>query len=505
MKIYWSTMLLLSLLALIASCGQEQFGTIPQSMNPNPDPLVVNNQVSCSQRTLINPIVDVLYVVDNSTSNNYISSDVKTGIQNTINTISSEFDYRIIGTPLLATAGGNNDFQVLAKNPSSLPAAITAQKTVTSSSQFTFFSNQVSGSAEPGLDRVRGFISAHQSDGLFRQGAYLFVVLVSNGYDTDIETMTNVNGQTGYTTNGLDNYAARKASLLQLKSYLNSQQFRLFSVVPHTPCQSGWRAATRSYMQMSKDLYNSDSNLTDQETRTTPDSYNLCLKTSTLSCDGQLNMTNPGCNGFCEKNPTHVSCNIFNSINATIKQVIIPHKYKYWPITFTETTSGLDLNSIKVFKNGPNSAPVQMTSGWSYLHNPTNTPFNTRIEPTPEGEPTTAKHLIQFDAGNEIVYPNCVQITSTSNLEYFQYIVINKIPKMDSVVLKVRNTVIPQSSTNGWSYEGYKFDTNIKVNYDGYSDLPEAKRTGYFIKLNGSENYYKSGDSVVIDYIPKTN
>lgn len=445
-------------------------------MNPNPDPLVVNNQVSCSQRTLINPIVDVLYVVDNSTSNDYISSSVKTGIQKTIDSISKEFDYRIIGIPLLATAAGDENYQILAKDPSTLPA-ITAQKTVTSSSQFSFFSNQVPGSNEPGLNRVRSFISSHQSDGLFRQGAYLFVVLVSNGYDTDIETMVNVNGQTGYTTNGLDNYNARKAGLLELKSYLNSQQFRLFSVVPHSPCQSGWRAATRSYIKMSKDLYQNDPSLTDQGSSTTPDSYNLC-------------------NG---------SSAVFYSINATIKQVIIPHKYKYWPITFTETASGLDRNSIKVFKNGPNSAPVQMTSGWSYLHNPTNATYNTRIEPTPEGEPTTAKHLIQFDAGNEIVYPNCVQITSTSNLEYFQYIVINKIPKMESVVLKVRNTVIPQSSTNGWSYEGYKFDTNIKVNYDGYSDLPEAKRTGYFIKLNGSENYYKSGDSVVIDYIPKTN
>src|SRR3989338_2492121 len=103
MKTYWSTFLSLSLLLVLASCGAEQFGTTPQSQIQPADPLISNNQVSCSNHTLIKPIVDVLYVVDNSTSNFYISSSVKTGIQKTIDGISSKFDYRIIGTPLIAT------------------------------------------------------------------------------------------------------------------------------------------------------------------------------------------------------------------------------------------------------------------------------------------------------------------------------------------------------------------------------------------------------------------
>ena len=82
---------------------------------------------------------------------------------------------------------------------------------------------------------------------------------------------------------------------------------------------------------------------------------------------------------------------------------------------------------------------------------------------------------------------------------------IPKIPKLESVVLKIRGQTIPQSGTNGWSYVGYKFEQNIKVQNLGFSELPAANRTGYFIQLNGSSNYYKSGESVTIDYVPASN
>jgi hypothetical protein len=97
-----------------------------------------------------------------------------------------------------------------------------------------------------------------------------------------------------------------------------------------------------------------------------------------------------------------------------------------------------------------------------------------------------------------------VQIISETNPEYFGYVVLPKIPKLESVTLKIRGQVIPQSSSNGWSYIGQQ-TRNIKVPYLGFIDQPAALRTGYMIKLNGTSNYYKSGESVTIDYIPATN
>lgn len=477
MKIYWSAFLSLMLLLVLAGCGAEQFGTTPQNTSSTIDPVSVHNQASCSQRTLIRPEIDFLFVVDNSTSNAYISSSIKSQIQGTINSISKQFDYRVIGTPLLETTNGNNDYQVLAESPASLPS-FTLSKQITSSSQFTFFSNQVQGSLEPGLDRVRSFITAHQNDGLFRQNAYLFVVLVSNGYDTDIEQVVNVNGQTGYTSNGAAIYAQRKASLLQLKTYLNSQQFRLFSIVPHTQCQSGWRAATRSYKQMSQDLYQQHSpQLTDSGNN---DSTDLCGSVSS----------------------------VFAGINSSIQQITLPHKYKYWPITFSGGSTGLDPNSIKVYKSSPSAAPVLLpASAYSYIYNSSNSVYNTKVEPLPAGEPTSVTHLIEFTSGNEIVYPDCVQISSTTNTEYFKYVVIDKAPKLTNPVpvLKINGNEIPPSATNGWSYIGLQTNKNIKVNHNGYSDLPAMNRTGYFIQLNGSNNYYKSGDSVDFYYQPEGN
>jgi hypothetical protein len=480
MKIYWPAFLSLLLLLALASCGGEQFGTTPQSNSSQPNAVTAFQQASCSNHTLIKPEVDILYVVDNSTSSYYLASDIKTAIQNTINSISSDFDYRVIGTPLLQTPTGNQDYQVLAKNPSTLPSTTTDKK-VNAASEFSFFSNPVPGSLEPGLERIRSFIAEHSSltpasEKLLRRGAYLFIVLVSNGRDTDIESP--MPGGSGETIQNLSVYNARKASLVNLKASLASQQFRLFSLVTHPGCaKSGWNPSPKSYIQMSKDLYNQTPFPTDQSGDPSPDSYDLC--------QGQIS-------------------GVFTSVNSAIQQIIVPHTYKYWPITFSETATGLNTAEIKVYKSSPSSAPTLLpSSSWTYISNSGLTSYNTRILPT-AGEPTTARHLIQFASGHEVTYPNCIQITSTSNLEYFGYVVMAKNPNVSTIVLKINGQTIPQSSTNGWSYIGQQ-TRNIKVQHDGFSDQPAVIRTGYMVQLNGSSHYYKSGDNVEIYYVPATN
>ncbi len=475
MKIYWSAFLSLFLLLALASCGGEQFGTTPQTNASQPNAVTAFQQASCSNYTLVKPEVDILYVVDNSTSSYYLANDIKTAIQNTISSISDQFDYRVIGTPLLKTSTGDEDYQVLAKSPDSLPATATNKK-VSSASEFTFFANLVPGSQEPGLERVRAFLTAHQADGLFRQKSYLFVVLVSNGRDTDIETA--MMGGSGETIQNLAVYNARKASLLTLKSYFASTQFRLFSMVTHPGCaKSGWLPSAKSYIQMSKDLYNQPPYPVDQGSDSSPDSYDIC--------SGSIS-------------------GVFTGVNSAIKQIIVPHTYKYWPITFNDTPTGLNTNDIKVYKSSPTSAPTLLpASSWTYISNSSGTSYDTRILPT-AGEPTTAHNLIQFTSGNEITYPDCIQITSTSNPEYFGFVVMGKKPNESTIILKINGQIIPQSSSNGWSYVGLQ-TRNIKVANNGFSELPAALRTGYMVQLNGSSNYYKSGDNVEIYYVPATN
>jgi hypothetical protein len=412
----------------------------------------------------------------------WISADVKTAIQNTVGTISNQFDYRIIGTPLLKTGNGNQDYQVLAKTPSSLPGTVSNSKVLSAASQFSFFSGTPANPSEPeaGLRRADEFISAHlsfpgQTNGLFRQNAYLIIVLISNGKDHEVEYL-NGNFEPQQNLSVFNTRKNRFVGPSGLKQYLSSKQFRLFSVTANVKgCKTGYYSSLKSYTAMSQALH--DSHNFSANNNPYDDHYDLC------DSDG--------------------ISSVFGDINSTIQQITIPHKYNRWPITYTETATGLNPATIKVYKSSPTQQPTLLpASSFTYIHNPNQNPYDTRIEPLPTGEPTTSKHLIQFTANNEVTYPECVQITSESNPEYFGYVVIPKNPIPSSVVLKIKGQVIPQSATNGWSIGGYQFEKNIKVLHLGFSDLPEAKRTGHFINLNGSNNYYKSGDSVTIDYVP---
>jgi hypothetical protein len=470
MRIYWSAFLTLLLLFALGGCGQEQFGAAPQTKAEKAPEVSLYTQASCAERTQINPEVDFLYLVDNSSSNYYISSSIKAEIEKTISSVSNQFDYRIIGTPLLKTAGGDEDYQVLAKSPKKLASSFDNKK-IKAPSDFNFFSNIVQGSNEPGLRRAIEFMTAHQSDGLFRKNAYTFVVIVSNGRDTEVEVPMSPTTQETIQLTTV--YNERLQSFATLKAYFNSKQFRLFSIAPLSSCVSGYKPAKKSYAAMSKDLYLAHSPaLTDQGTSDAyPDHYDLCSSVSS----------------------------VFSSINSTIKQVTLPHKYKYWPMT--ATNDYLDPSSIKVFKSSPSSAPVEIKTGWKYVNNSSNATYNTRIEPTP-GEPTSARHLVEFDPGSEIVYPSCVNITSSTYPEYFGYIVIPRQPDFQQpVIVKINGKVIPKSETDGWSWIGYKANFNIKVPHDGAPDTPEALKSGFMFKLNGSANYYQSGDSVEVNYL----
>jgi hypothetical protein len=103
-----------------------------------------------------------------------------------------------------------------------------------------------------------------------------------------------------------------------------------------------------------------------------------------------------------------------------------------------------------------------------------------------------------------VTYPDCVLVTSVSRTEFFDYVVLPQKPIIATLSIRINGRVIPQSSTNGWTDETLTQKTiNIKAAYPSPADEnPPVMRTGFMIKLNGINNYYKSGDSIEVNYNP---
>lgn len=298
--------------------------------------------------------------------------------------------------------------------------------------------------------------------------ARTIIVLVSNGRDADIEQQGPYgNGETIY------NASAFASALSSLKSKKNAgYQLRFASVTAHTSCQSGWFSSQMSYVQMSKEIYNS-SGASDQDGDSSPDAYDLCG------------------NGFSS---------VFASVNSSIKQVLIAHGYRYWPITFAENNETVDINEIKVTKISPNGAKTSLVKDvdWTYQDNVYPMLINTREVPS-AGEPITGRHFVRFSS--LLMYPDCVLVTSVSRTEYYDWVVLPKKPLLP-VTVKVNGVEIPQSAMST-SQVGTSQTLNIKAAYPTAADEnPPVMRTGFMIQITNPQYYYKSGDNVETLYTP---
>lgn len=468
MKTKRSAFLSLLFFTFLAGCGNEQFGTGGQSSNSTANPLMSYSHQSCSNFTLIKPKVDVVYVVDNSASSYYLASDIKQALKNTVDTLSGDFDYRVIGTPLIETANGNNDYQVMT-NSTDLAGLPGSPKRIQNSSEFTFFSNPGGGGYERGLNRVYSFVNYHKGS-LLRNNAYTLIVLISNGRDNDVEAQSPYgNGEPIYNAS---NFASALSNLKSMKNSLQAQQFRFVSVTAHSQCKAGWFSSLKSYVQMSKELYNYSS-ATDQDGDSSPDAYDLC---------------GPGLSS------------IFASVNSSIKQVVVSHGYRFWPITFAENNEAVSLSEIRVTKVSQSGAKTELTRNvdWTYQDNVNPMNINTREVPTP-GEPVYGRHFVRFNS--LLMYPDCVLVTSVSRTEYFDWVVLPKKPLLP-VTVKVNGVEIPQSALST-SQVNTSQTLNIKAPYPQAADEnPPVMKTGFMIQITNPQYYYKSGDNVETLFTP---
>lgn len=466
------SLFLFASLLLLASCGKEQFGTASKSESTSVSGLEKYSATFETKRTLLKPKVDILYVVDNSSSTVHIQQALKDSVTATLGTISTQFDLRVISTPLISTS--TSDYSVYTNSTDSLPST---SNIVPSASLLLnpIFNNIATGNVtERGLARTIEFLNDHRSTGLgaslMRPNAYHLIILVSNGHDQEVEEVTNPNGETSLRKeNGVTVFSKRLASFTQLKTNLQSQKIRLFSVTASNKCtmktntstyRSGWISSELSYQNMSKQLYQ----LAEASDSNTRDVYDLCE-------DGLSKL--------------------FAGVNGSIKEEVVPHQYLYFPVTFANNNAIVDTNAIQVKKISGNT--VTTLSGWTYEYYPNGASKPMRTNP--DSEYVSSKHFIKLN--QPLVYPDNILITSTSLVEYFQYVVIPRPAKNDgSIVIRVNGNDIPKTET---SYEGYKANTNIKPNG---SNTPDVLKSGYFIKITNPTYFYKSGDSVDVYYTP---
>lgn len=468
MKTYRSTLFSLLVLAALSGCGNEQFGTGGQSSSDTVPSVSAYSAQSCSNYTLIKPKVDVVYVVDNSASTYYVANDIKNALSATISTLSSDFDYRVIGTPLIQTANGNQDYQVMT-NSSDLAGLPSDSRRVQSSGSFTFFANAAGGGYERGLDRAYSFVNFHKSSGLVRPAAHTIIVLVSNGRDNDVEAQSPYgNGEPVYNAS---NFAT---SLSRMKTLKNAgYQLRFSSVTAQSSCKSGWFSSLKSYVQMSKEIYQYTSSIegsSDQDSSSTPDAYDLCSR------------------GFSS---------VFASVNSSIKQVLIKHGYRYWPITFLNNgDNNVDQDKIVVTRVSSSGAKTVLAKGsdWIFDDRGTSMSVLTREMPT-AGEPVTGRFFVRFNS--LLYYPDCVLVTSVSQTETFNKVVLPKKPLLP-VVVKVNGVEIPQSALDTSAVNSSQ---TVNIKYSPANTSP-VMRTGFVITITDPTYYYKSGDNVESLYTP---
>lgn len=462
----WHLSLLLLALAWGSGCSKDQFAGTPKSDSYTASNVQLVSLQTCANRTLIKPPVDVLYLVDNSQSSQYIN--VKEQLRNTIQRISGEFDYHIMVAPMLPDGQSDTSRPTIVSSTTGLSSSVV----VVSLEGLTFFSTGTTGAnTEETFSRAVGLVSNNRSNGIFRNNANTIIVLVSNGNETSVYNNLN-----GFQSFDQSKFTTKYNAFIGLRNSLNAATFRYFSIVASSTCVSGY-ANGDAYRRMSQAIY-ATQNLdgtsnSDQSGRSTPDSYDLCNNQYTALYDG---------------------------VNGSIHQNVIPHKYNYWPIS-NDPTASINTNDIHVYKisgSTQTELAADMTNGYQYVGALYNQ--NTRYSPT-AGEPATGLFVKLFGSG-EVTYPDCVLAKTSSAIEYYNYVVAPTKPVESSIIVRIRGVNVPQSSTNGWSYVGYLENQNIKINSDGTPNTTSpVRKTGYFVKLTGSY-VYSSGDTVEIFYSP---
>jgi hypothetical protein len=523
------TILILSM--LLYSCAKDEFRS-PINSNPYQTSAKESfSSQSCADFTYVRPPVDLLFVWDNSTSSLFFDTKVKQALNNIINNISDRFDYNVMMAPLLGNGNtGSYFFSRSGLNPGSGITTIDKSQAANYLDQFP----KVQGSYENGVSRVVDLLHNNQTNGVFRQGAYTLVVMMSNDDDN---SWVDPNATYEFDPYRRDQYLNGKShDLLCLRGNydsansglysslfsrygsncagapaINSMMMRFISISalfsPNSCTASSQVTTNYIYRKTSEKIYstgytNSYSNpqtiVMHQEEG--PDAFNICY--------GNY-------------------LNVFDGVNNAITDAIIAHEYRFWPLApagqeIDPASLNVTMSNGSTFQAIPNDVQiVRDLTGKNDRDNNGNPvhgyrivngvgTFNTRFLPT-QGEPYTGQ-VIELFGNAKVTYPACLLINFTEPDAYYGYVHLADRPLESSIELRINGNVITQGGPNGWELlkdgTAPRWLSNFNIKIVSPSDFtpktPGDLKTGYFLKLSGSA-IYSNNAKVEVNYQPTLN
>jgi hypothetical protein len=504
---------------ILAGCGADQFAPKRVSDNAVVPGIEQNTAQSCSAFTLVKPKVDFLFLWDNSTSSTFINPQTKAALNNTIDLVSSRFDYHVLLAPLVTRTSDSLNYQakLISENTDGLNSSALSMKIDRSLASDALNFNYSAGSQEKGVKRAIDLIKGNISNGIFRSKSYLYVVVLSNQNDSSWQQQqVAAADENQYLDEQFNRLICVRNPVIAgancTGAALDSYQLRFMNITAFSddtngascPNVSRWDAGS-TYQKFASRVYSEPYpdpmggapvyRQLDQNDRpyTQRDSYDLCSQSSFTS--------------------------IFDGINASINDTLIQHKYNYWPVA-TSGASAIDPNEIRVIKNGVEmprlNSPIPFgASGFTFTN--TVQTVNTRYAPTP-GE-SFSGYVVRLYGNAEVTYPECISVQTQSPKEWFGYINLQTKPVESSIAVKINGQTVSQSSTNGWQLiksagqPAYFSSKNIKITAPGafcpsnsttYCEgSPPLNKSGYFLQLNGNA-VYSNGAVIEVIYDPST-
>ncbi len=461
---------------ILVSCGKQQFATNKYAEEQSTSSIKTQNwnNPAYSQFTYIRPKVDFLIMIDNSGSYNYIKPKIEGSLRTLVDHISNDFDSQIAIAPLMGT-GNSSEYYVIDEDPSNLIGVPNSQLIPLSQAGQKIVSFNPGLGKELGLDRTKSLYNDFRNKNIIRGDSHQMVVLISNGDHLSGDEPTPYD----ITTFAPQKYLGIKSTLTQ------QEQFRFFTVVPHTIC-NGVKQSYGVYRKVSGLFYNDVPNTFKTSYPTNGDSFDICG-----------NFTN-----------------IFESINRTIQPEVLRHTYDYWPLVVTNDSNYIHDNDIDVDDlevaivdvNG-NEKLLQKstTDGYSYIGFQQGLQIRKLMNGVASrGEAYNGFFIKLNGQQNEVTNPSWVRIRTKTNTHYYGYVKLDYKPDPSSIKLIINGAEVPKSTTNGWEYLGGPSTRNIRIKGIGdYTPVtPAVTKSGWFIKLHGNK-IYTNNSSINVHYFPQ--
>ena len=478
MKLLTTFLLLITL--LITSCSEEPIGKKDQNVNIVATDVESFEVTTQSLSRLEKPPVDILYVIDNTGSTLADSfQSIKAELEQTIYHVSQEFDYHIYFAPLVPSSEDSiTGYPLLLSNPNSV--GDLAELNVVSVNNLNMFSPAAGNNQENGLERALAIVEYNRTNDIFRENAHTIIVMISNGDDTSTKEV--INGNVVDNQQKLNELKEDYKKLTKkyaeenfVSNPLNAETLRFISLVAFSKCNF-WTPGN-TYRTVSKEVYDYqelNSELSSAEQANDPrDQFDLC--------SGEYS-------------------DIFDSINKSIRQILVGHKYDHWLIS-TQSESNVEESDITLTKiNGKTGErtdiPRDSENGFEYLGYKEKQ--NTRYYPD-AGEAVTGL-VVKLNGDARVSFPDYIVAKTRTPTEFFGYLALPQAPELETLKVEINGTSYGQSKTDGWSYLGWRDVINTKVpGPENASVEPPLNKSGYIIQLHGGA-IFSSGDQVKVSY-----